>query len=219
MKWQEKIDLDQHKVWFTADLHMFHSNILWMNKRPFKTVEEMNNYIIEMWNKQVNENDFVFVLGDFIWGSQATRVKALSDKLNGNICLVLGNHDKERMTFNKEGGNFKCLYSVARSELIHFYSKTNGTEQDIFMSHYPALSWPGKGRGTIHIHGHVHGALDEFNEQSPDLRVDVGLDAKLGYMKLISFDDLYEYMLHKAGDIPLDNYMNIIYNKNKDVIL
>ena len=60
--------------------------------------------------------------------------------------------------------------------------------------------------------------MDEFNEQSPDLRVDVGVDAKLGYMKLLSFDEIYEYMLHKAGDIPLAQYMQNVYNKQETII-
>lgn len=219
MKWNTKINLDKHNVWFTADLHLFHSNILWMNNRPFSSCDEMYNYILNEWNSKVKDNDYVFILGDVLWGSQESRLKALSEHLNGNICIVLGNHDKERNSNQIEGGNFRFFNSVARADLIKCVSEKNGTNQDIFMSHYPCISWPGKGRGTIHLHGHVHGNLDEFNEKSTDLRLDVGLDAKFSHMKLVSFDDIYEYMIHKAGDIPLTTYMSNLYNKDKNVII
>ena len=48
MKWNTEIDLDKHNVWFTSDLHLFHGNIIWMNKRPFKDVNEMYENISKM---------------------------------------------------------------------------------------------------------------------------------------------------------------------------
>lgn len=215
MKWNAEINLDEHNVFFTADLHLFHDNILWMNKRPFKNCNEMYDYFVNEWNSKVNQNDYVFVLGDFLWGSQASRLKSISETLNGNICIVMGNHDKEKTANGKSGSNFDCFYSHDRADFIHCKSSKTGTDQLIFMSHYPALSWPAKGRGSIMLHGHVHGAMDEFNEQSPDLRVDVGVDGKLAKMKILSFDEIYEYMLHKAGDISLSQYMQNIYNKEE----
>lgn len=221
MKWGCEIDLDKHKVFFTADLHLFHDNILWMNNRPFKTCDEMWNCIKSEWNSKVGPDDYVFILGDVLWGSQASRLKNMADSLNGKICIVLGNHDKEKMTNGKEGSNFDCFYSYSRADFIRCRSKSTGTDVLIYMSHYPTLSWPHKSRGSIMLHGHVHGCMDEYNEQSPDLRVDVGLDGKLGNMHIISFDEVYEYMLHKAGDIPLSDYMMNIYSqdKNKEAIL
>ena len=212
MKWNTEINLDEHKFFFTADLHLYHSNILWLNNRPFKDCDEMYDYFVKEWNSKVGPEDYVFVLGDVLWGSSATKLKALSEKLNGRICIVLGNHDKETST------NFSCFYSCERAEFIRCKSAKNGTDQLIYMSHYPAMSWPNKGRGSIMLHGHVHGAMDKINEESEDLRVDVGVDAKLGYMKILSFDEIYEYMLHKAGDIPLAQYMQNVYNKGKTII-
>ena len=201
MKCNTEINLDKHNVFFTADLHLFHDNILWMNKRPFKDCDEMYEYFVKEWNSKVGPDDYVFVLGDVLWGSQASRLKALSEKLNG-----------------KSGSNFDCFYSHDRADFIRCKSEKTGTDQLIYMSHYPAISWPNKGRGSIMLHGHVHGSMDDFNEESPDLRVDVGVDARLGYMKLLSFDDIYEYMLHKAGDISLAQYMQNIYDKKEAII-
>ena len=219
MKWNTEIDLDKHNVWFTSDLHLFHENIIWMNKRPFKDVYEMYEYFKNEWNSKVKPEDYVFVLGDVLWGSQATRLESMANELNGNICIVLGNHDKEKTRNGVNGSNFDCFYSYGRSEFIRIKSALKGIDQLVFLSHYPALSWPNKVRGSIHLHGHVHGMMDDFNEASPDLRVDVGVDAKLGYMKLLSFEEIYEYFIHKAGDVPLAYYMQNLYNKKKEEII
>lgn len=215
MKWNQEIDLDKHNLWFTADLHLFHANILWMNNRPFKDCDEMWEYFKNEWNSKVKPDDYVFILGDVLWGSQASRLAAMAESLSGHICIVLGNHDKEKTGLNGKGRNFDVFESCERADLIRVKSKTLGVDQLIYLSHYPALSWPQKGRGSIMLHGHVHGSLDEINEQSPDLRVDVGVDGKLANMHILSFEEIYEYMLHKAGDIPLAQYMQNIYAESK----
>lgn len=215
MKWNTEIDLDKHNIWFTADPHLYHANIIWMNKRPFKDCDEMYAHFLNDWKSKVKDDDYVFILGDVLWGSQASRLKSLADNLNGHVCIVLGNHDKEKTANGVNGSNFDCFESVSRADYIRVKSEKNGIDQNIFMSHYPALSWPNKGRGSIHLHGHVHGNMDEFNENSPDLRVDVGMDGKLAYMRLISFEEVYSYFIHKAGDIPLYQYMQNIYNKEE----
>ena len=52
------------KIWFTADLHFGHSNIIQHCNRPFSNVDEMDNYLISRWNSVVKPNDTIFVLGD-----------------------------------------------------------------------------------------------------------------------------------------------------------
>ena len=52
----------------------------------------------------------------------------------------------------------------------------------LVMSHYPMLSWNGKARGAIMLHGHIHSRGDRTNARNRDrerpiLRYDVGLDA------------------------------------------
>lgn len=219
MKWGQIIDLDKTNVFFTADLHLYHDNILWMNNRPFKNCDDMWEYIKAEWNSKVSKDDYVFILGDVLWGSQASRLKAMSKSLNGNICIVMGNHDKEKTADGVSGSNFDCFYSYSRSDYIRCKRASTDTDVLIFMSHYPAITWPQKGRGSIMLHGHVHGSLDEFNEQSEDLRVDVGLDGKLANMHILSFDDVYEYMLHKAGDISLPEYMSNIIKVKKEAAI
>lgn len=217
MKWGQEIDLDKCNIWFTADLHLYHDNILWMNNRPFKTCDEMWGYFKTEWNSKVSQDDYVFVLGDVLWKSSAQRLANMDKSLNGKICIVMGNHDKEMKVSKTNKTNFDVFYSHERSEFIRVKSQKLGVDQYVFMSHYPALSWPHKGRGSIMLHGHTHGSFDEINESSPDLRVDVGVDTKLANMHILSFHEVYEYMLHKAGDIPLAQHVQNTYKNQKSL--
>ena len=219
MKWNTKINLDEHNVWFTADLHLYHSNILWMNKRPFENCDQMWEHIKNDWNSKVKDDDYVFILGDVLWGSSRYALARMKNSLKGHICIVMGNHDKEKDVDKTGKTNFDVFDSYERLEYIQVVSEKLGIMQNVFLSHYPTYTWPQKGRGSIHLHGHVHGIMDAYNEKSPDLRVDVGMDGKLAYMRLISFDEVYNYFIHKAGDMPLTNYMAKVYadvNKRMD---
>lgn len=80
------------KVWFSADIHFGHKWIIFLCKRPFKSVKEMDETIIRNWNKRVGKDDFVIFLGDFAYKS-AIQPKNYISRLNGHIVFVQGNHD------------------------------------------------------------------------------------------------------------------------------
>ena len=44
-------------IYFTADTHFDHANIIRFCNRPFATVEEMNETLITNWNRKVHAND------------------------------------------------------------------------------------------------------------------------------------------------------------------
>lgn len=51
---------------YLSDLHLGHAHILEMSKRGerFADVEEMNRYIIRVWNEYVDNSDDVWIPGD-----------------------------------------------------------------------------------------------------------------------------------------------------------
>lgn len=85
------------KIFFISDIHFTEydgpRSVVRLFHRPFKSSNEMNQKIIENWNKVVKSNDIVFSLGDFAHTSE-DMVKYAS-QLNGKIVFVLGNHDFE----------------------------------------------------------------------------------------------------------------------------
>ena len=53
------------EIFFTSDLHFGHKNLLKFTKpRPFTTIEEHDQTIIDNWNSVVNQDDTVYVRND-----------------------------------------------------------------------------------------------------------------------------------------------------------
>jgi len=62
---------DPDNLWFTADTHFGHANILHFSNRLFKDVQEMDETIISRWNEAVPEDGIIFHLGDFCFGGSS----------------------------------------------------------------------------------------------------------------------------------------------------
>lgn len=52
-------------IWFTADTHFGHKNIIKYCDRPFDSIENMDQTIIGAINNNVQPNDILWHLGDF----------------------------------------------------------------------------------------------------------------------------------------------------------
>ena len=78
---------------FTSDTHFGHQRIIELCNRPFSSVEEMNEVMIERWNTVVKPDDVVIHLGDVALGKIAETLPLIG-RLNGYKVLVPGNHDR-----------------------------------------------------------------------------------------------------------------------------
>lgn len=67
---------DDGKVFVISDMHFGHANIIpFCNRRPFGSVEDMDETMIANWNSVVSENDIVINLGDYVWrGSDLAKI-------------------------------------------------------------------------------------------------------------------------------------------------
>lgn len=83
------------KRWIISDMHFGHKNIINLEKRPFSSLEEMDEAIINNWNSTVDKLETVYVLGDVSFYNME-KTKEIINKLNGYKILIMGNHDKER---------------------------------------------------------------------------------------------------------------------------
>jgi calcineurin-like phosphoesterase family protein len=52
-------------IWFSSDTHYGHKRIIELAKRPFSSVEEMDEVMIERHNARVRPGDQFFHVGDF----------------------------------------------------------------------------------------------------------------------------------------------------------
>ena len=57
-------------IFFTADTHFFHRNIIKYCNRPFHSVGEMNETMIANWNAVVKPRSIIYHLGDFGLGTE-----------------------------------------------------------------------------------------------------------------------------------------------------
>lgn len=78
----------QKKQWFIADTHFGDERILRYENRPFPSVSEMDEILIQHWNQVVAETDEVFLIGD-------VGQEAIIEKLCGQKYLIKGNHDEK----------------------------------------------------------------------------------------------------------------------------
>ena len=62
-------------IYVTSDLHFNHKNIINLCYRPFKSVEDMNEILIENWNKAVRYDDEVYILGDIALSNNAEEIQ------------------------------------------------------------------------------------------------------------------------------------------------
>lgn len=76
-------------IYFTSDLHFYHENVIKHENRPFSYVEEMNQTLINNWNKKVGVSDEVYILGD-VTMKGATYAKEILEQLNGYKYLIKG---------------------------------------------------------------------------------------------------------------------------------
>lgn len=122
------------KTFFISDTHFGHKNIIKYCHRPFKSVEEMNEAIINNWNRVVGKEDTVFFVGDFCFGDCRKYLK----ELKGHITFIKGNHDH-----NMIGRKYRTVkYTWFISPGMPFY-----------ITHDPKDAYNSK---TWSITGHTH---------------------------------------------------------------
>jgi calcineurin-like phosphoesterase family protein len=76
-------------IYFTADTHFCHGNIIGSCYRPFKDVYEMNKAMIQNWNSIVTDYDEVYILGDFLCKGTDIRNNGSISNINKKMSVPL----------------------------------------------------------------------------------------------------------------------------------
>ena len=135
---------------YIADCHFFHANIIRYDNRPFSSVEEMNQQMINLWNSETQNDDNVYIVGDFSWGNTQQTLEILR-QLRGNKYLIIGNHDY----FINDDEIRKQFVQIKDRKTIK-----DGKER-ILLDHNPSLFWDGQFRDSVHFYAHVHNSHQE----------------------------------------------------------
>lgn len=145
--------------YYVSDLHLFCKNQTRSGKfnhdnRPFDTVEEMNQYILEHWNAKITNGDKIFILGDIALRGRNDALISLVAQLKGRKILVAGNHD--------DLGDYR--YRQLFEEIVDYKEIEDafgGKNYKLVLCHYPILCWKNQHRGTILLYGHTHNGIEE----------------------------------------------------------
>jgi len=124
-------------IYYTADLHLGHANVITTSARPFESVEQMNNTLIENWNRVVKDSDDIYIVGDLIF-KNSPQEKALLPLLKGKKHLIIGNHDEKWLTEETE----------SFFETVAPYLEIQDDGHKVVLCHYPMLQWNGARRGS-----------------------------------------------------------------------
>ena len=134
--------------YFIADTHFGHKNVLRLCNRPFQTIEEMNETIIQNWNSQVKNSDTVCIIGDLFFCCKEP--EPILKRLHGKKRLIVGNHDSSWMS-KVDCGKYFVSVDI-------FLQISDGTHS-LTLCHYPMLSFKHFARSYM-IHGHIHANTD-----------------------------------------------------------
>ena len=179
-------------IWFSADYHLGHTNILKYDQRPFKTIEDHDEAIISNHNAVVKPTDDFYFLGDFCFNKN--KGEEYIGRLMGNLHFISGNHDYSNTIklYEKYG-----TYMGGLAEI-------KGYNRRIVLCHYRLEVWNGSHRGSWCIHGHSHGAL----HARPNT-LDVGINTQISNYSPVSIARVKNHM-NRFNTIGFDTAPNTV---------
>lgn len=180
------------KTFITSDWHFHHNKEFIYRVRGFPNVKTMNLELVKRHNSLVSPEDTVYCLGDCCLGGPDFRDKnkELIESLNGNIHIILGNHDTtKKIELYQSCAN---VVEVAPAAILK-YRKYN-----FFMSHYPAytgnIEKESLHQMTLNLYGHTHQQDSNFFDDYAFM-YHVGVDSHDCYPVLL--DDVIEDIKEK----------------------
>jgi calcineurin-like phosphoesterase family protein len=133
------------RIFVVSDTHFGHENILKFRDsntneliRNFSDIHDMNEYMVDRWNKTVNDDDIVYHLGDVYFG----KGHEVLPRLKGRKRLLLGNHDH-----GKDQNLQKHFQKISMWRMF--------PEYNCLLTHVPVHE-SGLYKVQYNLHGHIH---------------------------------------------------------------
>lgn len=135
--------------YYISDTHFEHNNIINFDQRPYGSVAEMRESMIDKWNEIVTDEDEVYILGDFCFSKRAENWINILKVLKGKKYLIKGNHDILKGDSWEEVKDY--------FEGIYDYLEVKDNGRLVMLSHYPMLHFKQDYLdNTYMLYGHVH---------------------------------------------------------------
>ena len=175
-------------IFFAADYHIGHGNVLIYDKRPFADLETMHEGLIKRYNAVVNEQDLCYFLGDMGW--KGAKLKEFVDELNGTKVLILGNHDGKTQSMMNSGFD-AVLYGATMYIAGQKVTMTHCPLRGVFREDVTGMRGAVEGdnwhresehtmfsirdEGQFHLSGHIHSPNGGLSQKILGRQYDVGL--------------------------------------------
>lgn len=164
-------------TWFISDLHFDHKNVIEFSDRPFSSIEEMNDKIINNIKKVVSPGDTLIIVGDFSLGAKKENLKNYIKRIKESGCYLInvrGNHDESNSIMMNHGFDLACdkleiTLANEKVTVMHYPYR-----QSLFMYYYykvlnkifPTKFWNERRywdklpfKKKYLIHGHTHSTI------------------------------------------------------------
>lgn len=196
--------------YFTSDVHFNDMDTLINDNRPFKSTKQFDKYVIRLWNKQINKDDTIYVVGDFIdcnndhdelWKDSILYVK----RIKANVILIMGNNEDRvvKYYFNNDFDKFReyCISvgfkDVYRNLNLSFINK------EFYLTH-KAINYK---KGFINLFGHSHRSCGLYKP----FGFNIGCD--LNHFRLYSENDIKFMLEMKQKYWDNDKSLNMVIDK------
>jgi len=173
-------------IFFTADFHLSHRNIIEYCSRPFKNIKDMDRAILQNLEESLRPKDVLYFLGDLTFKEKIAHefFKKFSD-IEVEIHFIVGNHDS------------KSVIKIAQEycAFVGYLKNIKIEGQHITLCHYAMLLWDKSHFNSWQLFGHSHGRLSLTGLGK---QYDVGVDNNGFYP--VSFDRLLGIMKERPNN-------------------
>ena len=178
------------RIFFTSDLHLGDVHMIRKLSRPFGSVEEMNEKLVDNINSVVGPDDVLYILGDVSHRIGRESSSAMVGRINcGHMHLIKGNNDKDYTGTN--------LFESIEDYREFKYGSDN---RRFCLFHFPIRNWAGQRGGSVQLHGHIHSKGSRYNTKNFERgqwQYDVGVDAN--DYRPVSIDRILELIAEYSG--------------------
>lgn len=174
-----------------------HKKVIEMCSRPYRSLEEMNQDLIDRWNGKLHGNDTVYIVGDMFL--HCDEPELILRQLRGRKKLIFGNHD---------GSWIKKVDVSKYFESIDTMLETTDGKRGLTLCHYPLLSWK-HARRSFMIHGHIHNdtnadfwPLIKIRDRVLNASVDINNYQPVTFEELVRNNELWKEAA-RDSEVPL----------------
>lgn len=169
-------------IWFTADFHLAHTNIIKYCHRPFENTEQMDATILNNLRTSLKPHDVLYFLGDLTFKEEVA-IAFFEQFKDVEIHFISGNHD------------YRTVVKIAQEQCasVSQIKDINIEEQPITLCHYAMRVWHKSHFNAWQLYGHSHGTLLPMGKQH-----DIGVDSN-NFLP-VSFEQLRNLMEKKENN-------------------